>query len=92
MRPDMATYWTTLFELMSSSGVSGHSPAAPERTDFIREIVPACFGSRARTRARHPPAGEQPLAVKELRDDAPGDDVGGKKCECEPIARAGGAA
>src|SRR5437899_12422295 len=37
----MATSWTKLFELMSSSGVSGHSPAAPERTDFIREIVAA---------------------------------------------------
>jgi hypothetical protein len=36
----MATDWTTLFE-MSSSGVSGDSPATPERSDFIREIVAA---------------------------------------------------
>ena len=36
-----ATYWTTLFETMSSSGVSADSPATPERSDFIREIVAA---------------------------------------------------
>ncbi len=37
----MATYWTNLFETMSSSGVSAHNPATPERSDFIREIVAA---------------------------------------------------
>src|ERR687888_575902 len=37
----MARYWTNLFETMSSSAVSGHSPATPERSDFIREIVAA---------------------------------------------------
>src|SRR5207253_9557485 len=37
----MATYWTSLFETMSSSGVSADSPATPERSDFIREIVAA---------------------------------------------------
>src|SRR5439155_24739866 len=37
----MATSWANLFETMSSSGVSGQSPATPERSDFIREIVAA---------------------------------------------------
>src|SRR5438270_11026508 len=37
----MATYWTTLFELTSSSGVSADSPVTPERSDFIREVVAA---------------------------------------------------
>jgi glutaminyl-tRNA synthetase len=32
---------TNLFEFMSSSAVSGDSPATPERRDFIREIVAA---------------------------------------------------
>src|SRR5207245_1472870 len=36
----MATYCTTLFQ-MSSSRVSTHDPATPERSDFIREIVAA---------------------------------------------------
>src|SRR5438270_4851775 len=37
----MATCWATLFETMSSSGVSADGPATPERSDFIREIVAA---------------------------------------------------
>src|SRR5919202_7099050 len=37
----MATYWANLFELMSSSGLSVHNAATPERSDFIREIVAA---------------------------------------------------
>ncbi len=34
-------YCTSLFEVMSGSGVSAHDPATPERSDFIREIVAA---------------------------------------------------
>src|SRR5213078_3720025 len=32
---------SSLFEVTSNSGVSSHSPATPERSDFIREIVAA---------------------------------------------------
>src|SRR6201997_5078075 len=34
-------YCTTLIEMTSNSGVSAKSPATPERSDFIREIVAA---------------------------------------------------
>ena len=37
----MATYCTTLIEVTSDSRVSAHTPASPERRDFIREIVAA---------------------------------------------------
>src|SRR5690606_9759650 len=33
--------WTTLFETMSSTGLSPQSPPTPEKSDFIREIVAA---------------------------------------------------
>ena len=37
----MATYCTTLIEVTSDSRVSAHTPASPERRDFISEIVAA---------------------------------------------------
>src|SRR3989442_2939472 len=53
----MATYRTNLFGSMSSNGLSAHSPAAPERSDFIREIVAADVreGRVAEVVTRFPP-------------------------------------
>src|SRR5438128_4835361 len=53
----MATSSTNLFETMSSSGLSEHAPATPERSDFIREVVAADVreGRVAEVVTRFPP-------------------------------------
>src|SRR4051794_27154491 len=55
--PRLGAVLTNLFESMSSSGVSAHSPAAPGRSDFIREIVAADVreGRVAEVVTRFPP-------------------------------------